>query len=163
RYLAKAKSFKDDLKELTFLKLKELKKSLGNLESYFHGVSSGLDPLSIILNEPILYRSTQDIATTKLPPPSTEKDNVIFLLDSKYPRTTARMMRLFNNLHSKKAFKEKFNQHVKENNNEAILNFLENDTDSFYHSMYNLSDFQLKYMKDFFPEPLQKEVAAGLN
>src|SRR5699024_7785618 len=121
------------------------------------------DPLSIILNEPILYRSTQDIATTKLPPPSTEKDNVIFLLDSKFPRTTARMMRLFNNLHSKKAFKEKFNQHVKENNNEAILNFLENDTDSFYHSMYNLSDFQLKYMKDFFPEPLQKEVAAGLN
>lgn len=163
RYLVKAKNLKDEMKVLTFHKLEELKKSLGNLESYFHGVSSGLDPLSIILNEPILYKGTQEISTTKLPEPSTEKNNVIFLLDTQSPRTTSKMMEMFNALYSTETFKKKFHQHITENNDAAIQNFLNNRTDEFYESLHNLSSFQLQYMKDFFPEDLQKEVAIGLD
>lgn len=163
RYLVKAKNLKDELKAVTFQKLQELKKSLGDLESYFHGVSSGLDPLSIILNEPILYKNAQDIVTTKLPEPSSEKKNVVFLLDTKFPRTTSKMMSLFNILHDSEDFKNKFAQHIAQNNNGAIQSFLDNDTDRFYQSLHDLSAFQLEYMKDFFPEPLQKEVAAGLE
>lgn len=163
RYLVKAKNLKDDLKALTFQRLHELKKSLGELESYFHGVSSGLDPLSIILNEPILYKNAQDIVTTQLPEPTAEKNNVVFLLDTKSPRTTSKMMGMFNELHQQEDFKHKFEQHVALNNNGAIQSFLESDTDRFYQSLHDLSEFQLHYMKDFFPEPLQKEVAAGLE
>lgn len=163
RYLVKVKNLKDDLKVLTFQKLKELKKSLGDLESYFHGVSSGLDPLSIILNEPILYKNAQDIVAAHLPNPSAEKKNVVFLLDTKFPRTTSNMMHLFDELYSQSDFKDKFNQHIVHNNNRAINCFLEKDTDHFYQSLKDLSSFQLQYMKDFFPESLQKEVAAGID
>ena len=163
RYLVKAKFLKDELKVLTLQKLNDLKNSLGNLESHFHGVSSGLDPLSIILNEPILYKSTEDIVTTHLPKQSKEKKNVIFLLDTKFPRTTVKMMGLFNDLNEKSDFKDKFERYVAENNNEAIRSFLDNDTDQFFDSMYDLTSFQLQYMKDFFPEPLQKVVANGLD
>lgn len=163
RYLVKAKLFKDELKEITYHKIKELKKGLGNYESYFHGVSSGLDPLSSILNEPILYKGSHDIITTKLPIPSEEKKNVIFLLDTTFPRTTAKMMGMFNHLYSQDEFKEKFKQHIIQNNNTAIQHFLDNKTTDFYQSMHNLSSFQLQYMKDFFPENLQKEVAKGLD
>ncbi|MCZ2222665.1 MAG: hypothetical protein LC122_03440 [Chitinophagales bacterium] len=163
RYLVKAKHLKDELKVVTFQKINELKKSLGNYESYFHGVSSGLDPLSSILNEPILYKGSHDIITTKLPEPSTEKNNVIFLLDTNVPRTTSKMMGMFNSLYSHEDFKEKFKQHIIQNNNTAIQNFLDNNTSDFYKSMYNLSSFQLQYMKDFFPESLQKEITKGLD
>lgn len=163
RYLVKAKFLKDELKELTLQKLNELKNGLGNLESHFHGVSSGLDPLSIILNEPILFRNTQDIVTTHLPKPSKEQNNVVFLLDTKLPRTTAKMMGLFNDLNAKSDFKKKFERYVTENNNEAINNFLENNTQHFFESMYELSSFQLQYMKDFFPDSMQKVVANGLD
>ncbi len=163
RYLVKAKHLKDELKVVTFQKISELKKGLGNYESYFHGVSSGLDPLSSILNEPILYKGSHDIITTKLPEPSTAKNNVIFLLDTNVPRTTSKMMGMFNSLYSQQEFKEKFKQHIIQNNNTAIQNFLDNNISDFYKSMYNLSSFQLQYMKDFFPESLQKEIAKGLD
>lgn len=163
RYLVRAKNLKDDLKGLTIQKLQELKKSLGNLESYYHGVSSGLDPLSIILNEPILYKSKQDIVTAKLPKPSGKKEQIIFLLDTKFPRTTSKMMSLFNELYSHADFRREFEQHIALNNNGSIQNFLGAVDDHFYQSLHALSSFQLRYMGDFFPEPLRKEVAAGLD
>ena len=163
RYLVKAKFLKDELKELTFQKLNRLKTSLGNLESHFHGVSSGLDPLSIILNEPVLYRSTEDITTTELPKQTKEKKNVVFLLDTNSPRTTSKMMALFKELNHQNDFKKKFAQYVVENNDETINSFLGNDSKRFFESMYNLTSFQLQYMKDFFPKSMQKDVAKGLD
>ncbi len=164
RYLKKAKNLKDDLKFLTLQKLNQLKDGLGRLESYFHGVSSGLDPLSIILNEPILYKNPRDIITTKLPPRQfNNKNNVIFLLNTKFARSTSTMMDKFNDLHSQAAFREKFSQHVIHNNNEAINHLLQNQPSKLYQSLYHLSSFQLNEMEDFFPIPLQNKVAEGLE
>lgn len=163
RYLVKAKNVKDEIKVKSYQKLKELKGSLGDLESYFHGVSSGLDPLSIILNEPILYRNTHNVITAELPKQSKEKKNVIFLLDTKCARTTSKMMNIFNDLYSEDSFKGKFEKYIKEDNNAAIESFLNSDTERFYNNIHNLSTFQYDNMKDFFPSPLLKEVEEGLN
>ncbi len=163
RYLVKAKVFKDELKGLTLHKLNRLKDGLGNLESHFHGVSSGLDPLSIILNEPVLFKSSENIVTTELPKQTKAKKNVVFLLDSRLPRTTSKMMALFKELNEQSDFKKKFDRYVIENNDKTISSFLENDTSHFFDSMYNLTSFQLQYMKDFFPKDMQKVVAKGLN
>lgn len=163
RYLVKAKNLKDEVKLQTYLKVKDLKKGLGNLESYFHGTSSGLDPLSSILNEPILCNSSQEVVTATLPLSSPEKQNIIFLLDTKQERTTTNMMTIFNELISKKEFKSKFDEYVINNNNSAIQSFLDNDLDRFYSSVSDLSTFQLDYMKDFFPERLLKDVKSGLD
>lgn len=163
RYLVKAKNLKDELKILTFQKLKELKSSLGDLESFFHGVSSGLDPLSIILNEPILYKNAQEIVTATLPKSDKEKKNFIFLLDTQLPRTTSKMMNRFNELYSQNEFRNQFNERDIKNNNNAIRSLLSGDTDSFYHSISNLSHFQLNYMGEFFPAALKSKVTEGLE
>src|SRR5699024_857723 len=163
RYLRKAKNVKDELKHVTYQKLEELKNNLGKLESYFHGMSSGLDPLSIILNEPILYKNTNEIVTAKLPLRTETDENVVFLLDTKHPRSTSDMMNRFNKLMKDDVFKAKFGEYVINNNNEAIQSFLNNDSESFYTSMHNLSSFQLREMKDFFPENFRKDVAKGLD
>jgi mevalonate kinase len=163
RYLKKTKNLKDEIKALTYNKITELKGDLGRLESYFHGVSSGIDPLSIILNEPILLKNQQEIITTTLPKTTAENNNIVFLIDSKQPRNTSKMMSQFNTLLSQETFKKKFENHVIYNNNQAIEDFLNSDVEKFYKTLYNLSEFQFQEMKDFFPENLHQNVAKGLK
>ncbi len=163
RYLKKAKNVKDELKYQTLHKLQELKGNLGELESHFHGVSSGLDPLSIILNEPVLYKNAQEIVTAELPKALVDGKNVVFLLDTKCSRTTAALVTRFNEMYEVEAFKTKFDNYVKQGNNQAIDNFLQNKIDDFYGSLHQISQFQLDEMSEFFPAELRKEVKSGLD
>ena len=55
-----------------------LKKIFGTLESYYHGKSSGLDPLICYLNLPVLIKSKSEVGTVGLPDTSTGK-GAIFL------------------------------------------------------------------------------------
>lgn len=159
RYLKKAKNIKDDLKH----KLHEFKTNLGELESHFHGISSGLDPLSIILNEPILYKNADEILTATLPEISVDNKNVVFLLDTKLPRQASSLIGNFTKMYEDQRFKDKFDDYVINHNNKAINSFLDNNTEDFYKSLHDLSTFQYDEMKDFFPEKLQKEMAQGLD
>ncbi len=52
----------------------ELKKIFGILESYYHGKSSGLDPLICYLNLPVLIKSKSEVGTVGLPDTSTGKE-----------------------------------------------------------------------------------------
>lgn len=163
RYLKKAKYVKDDLKVKTFNKLEQLKNSLGKLESFFHGVSSGLDPLSIILNEPILYKNTNDIITTTLPDEKKDGDNVIFLLNTNIPRSTAGLMSKFHHLQESDGFNKKLKEELVTYNDAAINHFLKNETSLFYQNLEQLSAFQLDKFNDFIPGSLKPVVKNGLD
>ena len=163
RYLKKAKSVKDDLKVITFEKIQQLRAALAKLESFFHGTSSGLDPLSIILNSPILYKNAHDIATTPLPPVNENGKNVVFLLNTKISRSTAGLMQRFDQLQKDQRFRDKFADVLIPSNDKSIENFLNGDTKNLYQSVHGLSMFQLDEMSDFIPAPLRKEMAKGLD
>lgn len=163
RYLKKAKNLKDDLKVLTFQKIEQLKSSLGKIESFFHGVSSGLDPLSIILNEPVLYKNAGDIVTTSLPEKTEDGENVIFLLNTHIARSTAGLMTKFHALHQDVQFRKKLSDTLVEENNHAIEYFLNGDTSLFYQSIHRISSFQYHEMNGFIPESMQQIVKQGIS
>lgn len=163
RYLKKAKNLKDDMKVKTFNKLEQLKNSLGKLESFFHGVSSGLDPLSIILNEPVLYKNANDIVTTSLPIKNEDGQNVIFLLNTNIPRSTSGLMAKFHNLKENDHFRHKLHDELVHYNDAAIQHFLENDTTAFYNDLERLSRFQVEELHDFIPGSLQSVVKNGIS
>ncbi len=163
RYLKKAKNLKDELKVLSFHKLEQLKNSLGKIESFFHGVSSGLDPLSIILNEPVLYKSPKDIVTTKLPEQNTDGKQVIFLLNTHIARSTAGLMERFHALHENQDFRNKIRDKLVGYNNDSIDLFLKGESASFYDSLNQISKFQMDEMKSFIPESIQPVVKNGLD
>ncbi|RPG62562.1 MAG: mevalonate kinase, partial [Flavobacteriaceae bacterium TMED206] len=52
---------------LTKNKLQKLKNIFSKMESYFHGESSGIDPLNCYLGSPILIKSQNEILITKVP------------------------------------------------------------------------------------------------
>ena len=65
--------------------LANLKVILSILESYFHGKSSGLDPLICYLNLPILIKGKGDLGAVGIPTENIEGKGAIFLMDSGSP------------------------------------------------------------------------------
>ena len=82
------------LENLTREKLLALKEVFSAMESYFHGNSSGLDPLNSYLSLPILIHSKTHITPTGIPNQGLGK-RAVFLLDSGMAGETAPMVKIF--------------------------------------------------------------------
>lgn len=74
------------------LDIPTLKEILGKMESFFHGSSSGLDPLICFLNQAILIKKGEPSATEVSNLPG---DYDLFLLDTGHPRKTAPLVNHF--------------------------------------------------------------------
>ena len=74
----------------------ELKKIFGLIEGHFHGASSGIDPLIIYLNRPILITETRALQLVDIPFPlnRTGQGN-IFLFNTKRARRSEPLVYLF--------------------------------------------------------------------
>ncbi len=83
------------LENLTKPKILILKKIFSLMESFFHGKSSGLDPLNSYLSLPILIHSKTDIETTGIPAQTIKGKGAVFLIDSGESSQTAPMVDLF--------------------------------------------------------------------
>ncbi|GAL79175.1 mevalonate kinase [Algibacter lectus] len=70
------------LENLTREKLLKLKTIFSEMESFFHGKSSGLDPLNSYLSIPILINSKDNIEATGIPAQQNDGKGAVFLLDS---------------------------------------------------------------------------------
>ena len=83
------------LENLTREKLLELKSIFGRMESFFHGKSSGLDPLNSYLSLPILINSKEDIEPAGIPSQKQSGNGAVFLIDSGIVGETAPMVNIF--------------------------------------------------------------------
>ena len=72
-----------------------LKEIFSAMELFFHGNSSGLDPLNSYLSLPILIHSKDKIEPTGIPSQNPEGKGAVFLLDSEMAGETAPMVSLF--------------------------------------------------------------------
>lgn len=163
RYLKKAKELKDEFKGLTIDTVQKLKSSLGKMESYFHGTSSGLDPLSIILNKPVLYKNPKDISLATIPAKNEDGENVIFLLNTGIERQTASMMSHFQKLCTDNSFLNNVRQNLVSYTNESIHSFLNKDTENLYRNLEQLVQFQLQQMSFFITDSSRKIVRKGIE
>lgn len=163
RYLEKAGEFKDDLKEITMDKIQSLKSYLGSLEGYFHGTSSGIDPLSIIINQPLLLKSNKEIVKVDIPEFKENGKHVIFLLNTQVARNTANLVSKFNTACEKYSFKEMLKNTLIQYTNDGINDFLNGNTESFYKNIENLVRFQRQEMNYLIPEKYQEVVDNGLE
>ena len=83
------------LENLTKEKLLQLKNIFAQMESFFHGKSSGLDPLNSYLSIPILINSKDNIEATGIPTQSRTGKGAVFLIDSGIVGETAPMVNIF--------------------------------------------------------------------
>lgn len=163
RYL-EDKSYLSRLKmDLTNETIQELRAELSALESFFHGTSSGIDPLSIVINKPLLLRNLNDISCIELPKTSNFAENKVFLLDTDFERNTDGLVTRFKQLYEEPEFKDTIDKQLVPTVDACIQTFLAGDSVAFYNNLHRLIELQLNNMSFLIPQNLQEVVRTGLH
>lgn len=141
------------------LTISELKIVLGLIESYFHGESSGLDPLVSYVKKPVLIRSDKTMTTLE----TAENDLPRFLLDTKQPRKTEPLVKIFL---EKTAQSPEFSGLVSNELvplvNDAIAAFLSNQTTILLEIVHQISWFQHRFLPEMIPMAFKNVWLEGL-
>ncbi len=141
------------LENLTRDKLTRLKTIFAEMESFFHGKSSGLDPLNSYLSLPLLINSKEEhIEMAGIPAQSEKGTGGVFLLDSGSVGETAPLVNLFmenmKNEGFRKMLKDKFVKHT----DACIDDFLKGDVKSLFGNLKKLSNVVLTNFKPMIPK-----------
>ena len=151
------------LENLTKPKILILKNIFSKMEYFFHGKSSGLDPLNSYLSLPILIHSKNEIETTGIPSQSSNGKGAVFLLDSGMSSETAPMVDLFF-----KSMKNKnYNKIIKENfiktTDDCVEDFLNGNFNSLFTNMKILSKVVLENFKPMIPKDFHQLWKKGIE
>ncbi|MCQ0111732.1 mevalonate kinase [Zhouia amylolytica] len=151
------------LENLTREKLLILKDIFGKMESFFHGKSSGLDPLNSYLSIPILINSKDDIEPTGIPSQNADGKGAVFLLDSGMVGETAPMVQIFmenmKNEGFRKIVKEQFVKHT----DACVEDFLKGDFKSLFTNIKQLSHVAFDHFKPMIPAQFHKLWKQGID
>ncbi|CAM3992277.1 mevalonate kinase [Flavobacterium antarcticum] len=140
------------LENLTREKLLILKAVFGQMESFFHGKSSGLDPLNSYLSIPILINSKDNIEATGIPTQSAGGKGAVFLLDSGIIGETAPMVTIFMENLKDKGFRAMLKNQFTKYTDLCVENFLGGDLKSLLSNTKKLSKVVLNNFKPMIPE-----------
>ncbi len=140
------------LENLTREKLLILKTIFGQMESFFHGKSSGLDPLNSYLSIPILINSQDHIEATGIPTQSADGKGAVFLLDSGIIGETAPMVTIFMENLKDKGFRTMLKNQFVKYTDACVENFLGGDLKSLFSNTKKLSKVVLNNFKPMIPE-----------
>jgi mevalonate kinase len=151
------------LENLTRDKILHLKNIFSSMESFFHGKSSGLDPLNSYLSLPILIHSKDQIETTGIPLQSSNGKGAVFLIDSGESSETAPMVDIF----IKSMKNTNYNRVIREDfiriTDSCVDNFLAGDFKSLFFDIKNLSKVVLENFKPMIPLNFHKIWAKGIE
>ncbi len=140
------------LENLTRDKLLQLKTIFSQMESFFHGKSSGLDPLNSYLSIPILINSKDNIEATGIPSQSTNGKGAVFLLDSGIVGETAPMVTIFMENLKDQGFRTMLKTQFIKHTDACVENFLGGDMKSLFENTKKLSKVVLSNFKPMIPE-----------
>ena len=140
------------LENLTREKLLQLKTIFGQMECFFHGKSSGLDPLNSYLSIPILINSKDNIEATGIPTQSFDGKGAVFLIDSGIVGETAPMVNIFMENLKDKGFRAMLKNQFVKHTDACVENFLGGDIKSLFMNTKKLSKVVLNHFKPMIPE-----------
>jgi mevalonate kinase len=140
------------LENLTREKLLQLKTIFGQMESFFHGKSSGLDPLNSYLSIPILIHSKDNIEATGIPTQTLNGNGAVFLLDSGIVGETAPMITIFMEKLKEEGFRKMLKSQFIKHTDACVENFLGGDMKSLFANTKKLSKVVLNHFKPMIPE-----------
>jgi mevalonate kinase len=140
-----------------------LKSVLADMESYFHGQSSGLDPLCIYLNKPFLVLEDGNIQTDLNWPCAGQGDLSLFLADTGTTGMTGPLVAHFRNQLKNQSFYKTLSREVIPATRKAIYYFLEGDTPNLFEQLKIISAFQLTSLQPMIPEKFREFWKSGLE
>ena len=140
------------LENLTKEKLQYLKTIFAAMESFFHGKSSGLDPLNSYLSLPILINAQDHVEPTGIPSQNSEGKGAVFLLDSGIVGETAPMVSIFMENMKKESFRRMMKDQFINYTDSCVDDFLSGNLTSLFSNIKELSNLVLHNFEPMIPE-----------
>ena len=139
----------------------KLKDFLAKMESFFHGSSSGMDPLQCYLGKPfILSQQTTDngqqTSFTILDDDFMSEDIHIFLIDTKIKSPTAPLVEKFKESRKDSSYLDKFDNEYVSIVSKCIKSLTDKKDDEFYEHLSQLSKLQIELLSHTIPEETRK-------
>lgn len=134
---------------------------LATIESFYHGKSSGIDPLVSYVNKPLIVEKPGSVSVIESLPLRNEQFN-FFLIDSGLSGKTSELVKSFmsklENSMNRAKFKNAYNQ-----NSDKVIDFLvQGKLSEVYSLIQTLSIFQLENMGELIPRKLAIFFKQGL-
>ncbi|MBN1339778.1 MAG: hypothetical protein JXA03_10675 [Bacteroidales bacterium] len=140
-----------------------LKAVFSAMEGFFHGKSSGIDPLNAYIKYPLFFRSAKQVETVEIPQKKFGSDTAIFLVNSNEPGKTEPMVNLFLKNTEKKTFNEMIRDRFIPLNNRCIECLIQADMNGFFSDLEELSLFQRKHFEEMIPPSVVPVWENGLH
>ncbi|MCF8218646.1 MAG: hypothetical protein K9I29_00850 [Bacteroidales bacterium] len=149
RYANPAIHFTPSMEQET---LAELKRHFAQIESFYHGTSSGIDPLNSYARFPLLIKDKQNIEAVSIPRNKHFSDGAIFLIDTGSPGKTEPLVNIFmENLKSPES--NSINeQELNTITNNAIQSLIASDSSVFFQNLKVLSEYQYSHFTPMIPD-----------
>ena len=151
------------LENLTREKLLKLKAIFGAMESFFHGKSSGLDPLNSYLSLPILINSQDNIESTSIPSQNLEGKGAVFLLDSGITGETAPMVQIFMEKMKHEGFRSVLKDEFIKHTDACVEDFISGNVKSLFGNLKQLSHVVLDHFKPMIPQQFHQLWRQGID
>jgi mevalonate kinase len=141
----------DSGKEIQNESIIKLKSIFSKLESFYHGTSSGLDPLICYLNLPILIKSKTDLGTVGIPDSNNGK-GAVFLLNTGEVGNTQPLVQHFLERCKEEGFRKMLKNKFKKYNDASIDAFLKNEGKSLLKNVKSLSKVLYENFQPMIPK-----------
>ncbi|MCP4911087.1 MAG: mevalonate kinase [Bacteroidetes bacterium] len=140
---------------------KELKHLFASMESFYHGKSSGLDPLVSYTNKTILVHSDENIKSLSLP--SSNKGGTIFILDTLNSGETQPLVNWFLKEMNNYYFSEQIRDVLTPLNDEIISHLIAGSLVPNMKLLKSLSQFTYDRLHKMIPEKIKGIWESGLS
>ena len=142
--------------------LLSLKNYFGELESFFHGKSSGLDPLISFLDSAVKLGDDGKLSLVEPEWPEGQP-GAMFLIDSGVVGETGPLVRFFKEKYQHPDFKKLVDERFTPLVNKLVGCYLDQDRMELLRGVKELSSLQLSHLEKMIPESMRKVWRAGLE
>ena len=143
--------------------LHELKSYFASLESYFHGKSSGMDPLISFMNQAILISDQNELEIISTNWLNQKGSGAVFIIDSKAKGETQPLVEYFRNRYDTSDFKKDTDVTYIPTVNSAVKNYISGKSNELLEDVNLLSDFQIRKMDKMIPQEIHGIWSEGLD
>ena len=133
--------------------LRNLKHVFSFMESFFHGRSSGIDPLSCYIGKPLRMTSPEITEPVTFIVTNNTSGLFMFLLDTGFPSRTGGLVQIFQEKQKSKLFMDAMVNKIIPATNKCIALILSADTKTFEAEIRQLSALQLEFFQEMIPDP----------
>lgn len=141
----------------------ELKKNFAQIESFYHGTSSGIDPLICYLKHPIVLENSSLIQSVGIPRKEILKGDAIFLINTNKPGKTAPLVKSFMEKIKLPEYLAKIEKEMIPQTNACIKSLLGGKLTQMFSTLKSLSQFQYDYLPDMIPDSVKGIWKEGLS